>query len=362
MFRNNHNYIVNPPLNHTLPLPSDNYHHGAEQYSAPPNTSNAVCPHPSSRFGFYNEHIAQHRALTPSNNCIDLPLVLDSHDRNAAIHPNPFDYHVRVTAAPNYANGAYVPFKIEQLKEVTVKNVVLPRYYKLVKRVEAPDAYFAVVDAKIANTDTDATLEAIIGTTDVVGADTIRYVNIEWRRDPSPPNNLLFWLVEFIINDDPSLLYAYTNDNATTTYHTYQYDTSYDADRERRVIVQINQLNETNSNATTEEIRNSFSVVYPYHSTDRHVFLDSCSIKKQYLRKNITDLSVRLLDSNNKVLVVNGLNYNITTPPQCVCEYAPDGTNTIDYRCSSHYIRHPYYQYIQTHILLEATLEKQQLE
>lgn len=355
MFRENHNYIVNPPMNHFLPRPHDSYVH-REPEREPLPVSNAVNTRPTSTsFGMYNTSILQDGTTHPE------PIVIDSADRNVSLHPNPFEYRVRVVADQRYSGGAFIPARLDQVERITLKNVSLPKFYRLVKEVEPQvGPVFVVVDAKVLNTDSDSTLQAIINSTEVVGGDTVRYANVEWERDPNPPNLLLSWMIEFVLNDNPALLYSYATGPAGTTYHTYRYDTNYNLDNERRVVVQMEDLNDVNENATTEEIRNSFAVVYPYHATDRHVFLDSCSIQKQYpnWNKNLTDLSVRFLDSNNKLFQINGLNTQIATPRECVCEYLPDGTNVINFQCASHYIRHPYYQYIQNHLVMEVSLKR----
>lgn len=358
MFRENHNYIVNPPMNHFLPRPHDSYVH-REPEREPLPVTNAVRTRPdSTSFAVYNLSIPK----DGTTHCE--PVVIDSADRSVSLHPNPFEYRVRVTADQRYSGGAFIPSRLDQVERITLKNVSLPKFYRLVRRDELQaGAIFGTVVAKVANTDSDAILQAIINTTDSVPPDTIRYANLEWERDPVPPNLLVSWMIEFVLNDDPSVLYSYAFGPSGTTYHSYRYDTSYNIDNERRIVVQMEDLNDVNENATTEEIRNSFAVVYPYHSTDRHVFLDSCSIQKQYpnWNKNLTDLSVRFLDSNNKLLQINGLNKKIVTPRECICEYLPDGTNTVNYQCSSHYIRHPYYQYIQNHLVMEVQLRRPSL-
>lgn len=364
MFRANHNYVVNPPLNHVLPYPHDSYVH--REGPPPQQPSNAAGPQPT-RFGGHAAGAEPTRfggyvvGLPQDGTTHSEPVVIDSADRLASLHPNPFEYRVRVTADQRYSGGAFIPARLDQVERITLKNVSLPKFYRLVRRDEPQaGAIFAVVSTKVANTDSDATLEAIVNSTDSVPPDTVRYANVEWERDPLPPNLLTSWLVEFVLNDDPSVLYSYAFGPAGATYATYRYDTNYNLDNERRVVVQMEDLNEVNEHATTEEIRHSFAVVYPYHSTDRHVFLDSCSIQKQYpnWNKNLTDLSVRFLDSNNKLLQINGLNTKIATPRTCICEYLPDGTNVVNFQCASHYIRHPYYQYIQNHLVMEVSLRR----
>ena len=373
MYSNNRDYIINPPVNYHLPLPQFSSKNNNYIFNNPdPNTLNhdnkIDYNDDGKKLGIYT-HMSDYEppnildknlhAKYVNQDVYEYPVLIDSVDRDITIYPNPFQYRVSL----NSSSSPIAPFimrNFEKVKYIKLETAVIPRLYSLYKTNISPitnSDLYTLLSTKITPTTTDQQIQSYLNTQDQIGVTTnyATYVNIQTTRQTSLPFNLTAWTIEVIINNDTQVLYVY--EYPSNNFYTIQFDTYFDLSTDRNIILNMNEINNINVNSTNNQISGSFGVLYNYHKNNNFVFTDTSYVSKVYKPtelQNINRLSISFNDSSFKQLNTQLLNYSIDTPSNCICTVDSSGNRTIVYRCASHYIRHPYYKYLQNNILLKV--------
>lgn len=297
---------------------------------------------------------------------LEVPLIIDSKSRDITYYQNPFQYNV-ILKPSNISPAPYIINDFKNIKYMKLDIGALPNKYYLVKTIlDQSGQPFTYLDSLINNTFTDSQLQNLINETftNYDGANNnLTIVNITWTRDIS--NNLIEWNIEAILNGNVMTLYSYDNNNSVVSYYNYAYDEDYDLANSRYIVLNIKEVNDVNENATDNSVSNSFSVMYPVRSTHNIVYFDSNDTIKTYMSSNLNNLNkltISMFDPLGRQLIAPNLNYNITTPNNCICTLNNDGTQNTIYNCASHYIRHPYYCKLMNTIQIKLGLYQKHID
>jgi hypothetical protein len=283
------------------------------------------------------------------------PIIFDSVDRDFKIYKNPFSYRISLNPISG-SREPYITEKFEDIRYIRLELCILPKFFKLIKTIEDQvGTIFTTIDAKIITTSTDAFINSLINTDEIVGADTITYVNITFTRSPTT-TLLTDWSIEFILNGLNATLYSYTDNAGTIEYCSFAYDLTKNLTDERYIILNIDEIARINKHSTNDKIVKSFAVLYGDSINTNFCYKDSRDVIKTYSYSDLLkldSLTISFCDANGRKLTVSNLNYDIDTPNTCVCTEDINGAEVTDYKCMCKYIRHPHYVNLQNHTLLK---------
>jgi hypothetical protein len=277
---------------------------------------------------------------------------IDSSDRDTSTYTNPFSYRVRFNPLDTDVEPYLVSARVfDNINSVKVVNGIIPKLYNLIKTtLTQSGTIFSYIDAKISVATTDDEISALLDETETVGSNTVTYANITSTRSTTSPYLLTGWTIEFIVDLDSSILYSYTYSDTTTIYVKYQYDTTKDLSDDRFLLLNIDELKDTNIDATNSDVAKSFAVLYPDTVYTDFYHIRTYGVLRHYKSddlKKLSRLTVSFKDSFGTSLSVSYLNFDITTGRSCEC------TTSTNYRCSCNYIRHPYFHKLQHSFVLK---------
>ena len=255
-------------------------------------------------------------------------LNIDSADRSLIAFPNPFQFNITFNGDKN-SNQPVIQRKYKDIKYLKLETVTLPNNYTIKQTALSRDAdyttiktYYGINYPYLSNND----VHTIVLSASTV---TIRVVSIY----VSGSN----WTINYIINDDPTIVYEM---NQGTTYNKYNIDTSISIIGDRLFYIYIPEI--TNYVYTTNSDKVTF--IATCIGTNSYTVLNNVYppfiFYKDSILQNALKYTVKITDRYGNQYVTNNLDTRANTST-CDCQ-----TST-DYSCRCSYIRNPYYLKLQ---------------
>jgi hypothetical protein len=255
-------------------------------------------------------------------------LNIDSADRSLLAFPNPFQFNITFNGDKN-SNQPVIQKKYKDIKYLKLETVTLPNNYTIKQTALSRDAdyttiktYYGINYPYLSNND----VHTIVLSASTV---TIRVVSIY----VSGSN----WTINYIINDDPTIVYEM---NQSTTYNKYNIDTSISIIGDRLFYIYIPEI--TNYVYTTNSDKVTF--IATCIGTNSYTVLNNVYppfiFYKDSILQNALKYTVKITDRYGNQYVTNNLDTRANTST-CDCQ-----TST-DYSCRCSYIRNPYYIKLQ---------------
>jgi len=255
-------------------------------------------------------------------------LNIDSADRSLIAFPNPFQFNITFNGDKN-SNQPVIQRKYKDIKYLKLETVTLPNNYTIKQTALSRDAdyttiktYYGINYPYLSNND----VHTIVLSASTV---TIRVVSIY----VSGSN----WTINYIINDDPTIVYEM---NQSTTYNKYNIDTSISIIGDRLFYIYIPEI--TNYVYTTNSDKVTF--IATCIGTNSYTVLNNVYppfiFYKDSILQNALKYTVKITDRYGNQYVTNNLDTRANTST-CDCQ-----TST-DYSCRCSYIRNPYYLKLQ---------------
>ena len=255
-------------------------------------------------------------------------LNIDSADRSLLAFPNPFQFNITFNGDKN-SNQPVIQKKYKDIKYLKLETVTLPNNYTIKQTALSRDAdyttiktYYGINYPYLSNND----VHTIVLSASTV---TIRVVSIY----VSGSN----WTINYIINDDPTIVYEM---NQSTTYNKYNIDTSISIIGDRLFYIYIPEI--TNYVYTTNSDKVTF--IATCIGTNSYTVLNNVYppfiFYKDSILQNALKYTVKITDRYGNQYVTNNLDTRANTDV-CNCQ-----TST-DYSCRCTYIRNPYYIKLQ---------------
>jgi hypothetical protein len=255
-------------------------------------------------------------------------LNIDSADRSLLAFPNPFQFNITFNGDKN-SNQPVIQRKYKDIKYLKLETVTLPNNYTIKQTALSRDAdyttiktYYGINYPYLSNND----VHTIVLSASTV---TIRVVSIY----VSGSN----WTINYIINDDPTIVYEM---NQSTTYNKYNIDTSISIIGDRLFYIYIPEI--TNYVYTTNSDKVTF--IATCIGTNSYTVLNNVYppfiFYKDSILQNALKYTVKITDRYGNQYVTNNLDTRANTST-CDCQ-----TST-DYSCRCSYIRNPYYIKLQ---------------
>lgn len=255
-------------------------------------------------------------------------LNIDSADRSLIAFPNPFQFNITFNGDKN-SNQPVIQRKYKDIKYLKLETVTLPNNYTIKQTALSRDAdyttiktYYGINYPYLSNND----VNTIVLSASTV---TIRVVSIY----VSGSN----WTINYIINDDPTIVYEM---NQGTTYNKYNIDTSISIIGDRLFYIYIPEI--TNYVYTTNSDKVTF--IATCIGTNSYTVLNNVYppfiFYKDSILQNALKYTVKITDRYGNQYVTNNLDTRANTST-CDCQ-----TST-DYSCRCSYIRNPYYLKLQ---------------
>jgi hypothetical protein len=255
-------------------------------------------------------------------------LNIDSADRSLLAFPNPFQFNITFNGDKN-SNQPVIQKKYKDIKYLKLETVTLPNNYTIKQTALSRDAdyttiktYYGINYPYLSNND----VNTIVLSASTV---TIRVVSIY----VSGSN----WTINYIINDDPTIVYEM---NQGTTYNKYNIDTSISIIGDRLFYIYIPEI--TNYVYTTNSDKVTF--IATCIGTNSYTVLNNIYppfiFYKDSILQNALKYTVKITDRYGNQYVTNNLDTWANTST-CDCQ------TSIDYSCRCSYIRNPYYIKLQ---------------
>ena len=255
-------------------------------------------------------------------------LNIDSADRSLLAFPNPFQFNITFNGDKN-SNQPVIQKKYKDIKYLKLETVTLPNNYTIKQTALSRDAdyttiktYYGINYPYLSNND----VHTIVLSASTV---TIRVVSIY----VSGSN----WTINYIINDDPTIVYEM---NQGTTYNKYSVDTATTIIGDRLFYIYIPEI--TNYVYTTNSDKVTF--IATCIGTNSYTVLNNVYppfiFYKDSILQNALKYTVKITDRYGNQYVTNNLDTQANTDV-CNCQ-----TST-DYSCRCTYIRNPYYIKLQ---------------
>ena len=258
---------------------------------------------------------------------------IDSSDRNITAFPNPFQFNI-IFNGDRYSVQPVIQKKYKDIKYLKLETVTLPDQYSITKESLALDTEYTTihtyysVNYSFISVNSVHTITIPISPPETI---TIRAVSIFI----SGTN----WTINYIINDDPSIVYEI---NQGTLYNQYFINTNKKISDDRMFYIYIPEI--TSRNYTTSQQNVTFTCfsngVNPNSYTLLNEVYPSFLFYKDSMLENANKYTVKITDRFGNLYVVNNLDKNANLS-ECDCQ------NSIDYSCRCSYIRNPYYVKLQ---------------
>jgi hypothetical protein len=336
----------------------------------------------------------------------EYPIIIDSGDRDYQIYNNPFNFRVIL----NGINGLKTPFlprDFENIKFVKLVNCALPRYYRL-KKINSSfnnditsntTSYLNDTwNVNIGNVYSISYLNDILNnfqnSTQTINGNVVTYLtlNIEgyltaningtiqsfyttnFQRTYLLDTNYITgnfkitnYELDYIVNGNIDYVYIYnTNLTNNSTYYVTE-DIDYDIFKERYILLHMSEIKNMNENATNDNMRRSFAVLYPNKINRSYVYLFTDGIDKFFKNsdlQNLKNITLYFEDSTGNMLENPFLNLTMNNINRKAPINLDKNTKilNIDYTAPDKYIRHPFYKNNQITILLKVGIYENDID
>jgi hypothetical protein len=268
---------------------------------------------------------------------------IDSADRGLIAFPNPFQFNITFNPANagytidsngnKVANSATsditIQRKYKDIKYLKLETVTLPNNYTIKQTALSRDAdyttihtYYGINYTFLSNND----VHTIVLSASTV---TIRVVSIY----VSGSN----WTINYIINDDTTIVYEM---NQSTTYNKYSIDTATTIIGDRLFYIYIPEITSYIYTTNSDKVTFIATCVGTNSYTVLNNIYPPFIFYKDSILQNALKYTVKITDRYGNQYVTNNLDTHANTDV-CNCQ-----TST-DYSCRCSYIRNPYYIKLQ---------------
>ena len=322
---------------------------------------------------------------------------IDSADRNILAFPNPFQFNI-IFNGNKYSNGPVIQKKYKDIKYIKLETLTLPDNYTIKKEfIPLPNATYTTLKNYFDSNYKILNNNDIYPNPIVSGQPYYRLVSVSVKWSISFTINKLkytfnesgytlnendkltkddyntiylylkknyynvtlgnlnissftiniteiniYWIINYIINDDPSIVYEIDKDGL---YNKYYIDTSKKMSDDRMFYVYIPEIK---SNNYTTAQQNVTFFVQPTGTNSQinnnNILLNNIYptflFYKDSLLENATKYTVKIYNKFGQIYKTDNLDYNANIAA-CDCQ------THIDYSCKCTYIRNPYYVNLQ---------------
>lgn len=306
-------------------------------------------------------------------------IIIESRDRDTTKFPNPFEYKVYFNNTLGNKDAS-IPRIFEKVKYAKLDLGILPRNYFYTKVVNALST--ANKDAlKIMNINSNPKNSSfslsgselsgdfvVIDINDIVSNNnTQRFVKFCSPTEyPNPVNDVYEYIFNFPTDQEenatsgvipqatyPDVFNHYSMKSNKLTDYNY-------------LLLNIDELENANENATNNNVARSFSVMFQSSTNQNHFFTTSKFNDKVFsfdTLAKISKLSIRITDEYGNTIKNspnNYIDYNVTSGNEPTS--FKDENHTRNYDCCSTYFRHPYYKNFQNTLILKLGVYEMQIQ
>lgn len=285
-------------------------------------------------WGLYSLYInANGRAIKEqTNKLIEHGINIDSADRDIKAFNNPFEFNIIFNGSKD-SIAPIIKKKYKDIKYIKLETLTLPDVYTLAKTALTLDTVHGSIQTYL---DVNYTFLNINENINIPTA-SLNIIIVSIYIDPTIPTN---WIINYIINNDPSIVYEI---DQGTTYNSYQLNTNKKISDDRMFYVYIPEIASRNYTTSQENVTfictttgtNDYTLLNDIHPT----FL----FAKDSLLQNALRYTVKISDRYGKTYKVDNLDINANLN-SCSCQ------DTLDYSCRCSYIRNPYYIKFQVNL------------
>jgi len=280
---------------------------------------------------------------------VEYVIMIESIDRDIEKFHNPFKYKIYFNPVAQ-TKDAYIYRTFENVKYIKLETAILPRKYSYFRKdiTSLTKDYSTLINTNWKIND-NFTLDISNNYTIIKDyiENNIRYIK----------SGLIDVVYE--LKYDISKIQYNINKNIFITLHEFQLiDLS--LENEKFLLLNIDEIKDTNDMATNIEISNSFAILFPDYVNGDFFYTTTEGVDKIYRFSqlgNIKSLTVNITDNEGKDF--NTQSYKMFTDShisknkKCICKVNSNGEIIRDYGCSCSYIRHPYYKKFQNTLLFK---------
>jgi len=292
---------------------------------------------------------------------IEYPIIIDSVDRNITMYKNQYDMRIQFNPTTTTTEPYIATEKIQNVKYIKLENLIIPYKFRLSKKETAnTTTLYNTLLNKITMATTYAQIATFLNSTENDGSgNLINYINITYS---GPSGALTTWTIEVYNNENYSKTFFFDYKNGTPEYWEYYYNDNLTLGKERSLRVDIKEIaTDLNEYSTNNLTSRSFCLVVPKdHNTSsdfmKFISGDIIKIFKEHNLIKIINLTIKIYDSNENILLNPHINYSIDVASTKFTELTlnTNGTDNIVWRSSKYYIRHPYYTAGQITLLFKV--------
>ena len=293
---------------------------------------------------------------------VEYVIMIESIDRDIEKFHNPFKYKIYFNPVAQ-TKDAYIYRTFENVKYIKLETAILPRKYSYFRKdiTSLTKDYSTLINTnwKINDNFTLDTINYTIIEDYII--DKIRYIKYGITK-PQPELIDKVYELQYKLQYDNSaniiLQYDISKNIFITLYEYQLIDLS--LENEKFLLLNIDEIKDTNDMATNIEISNSFAILFPDYVNGDFFYTTTEGVDKIYRFSqlgNIKSLTVNITDCEGKDF--NTQSYKMFTDShisknkKCICKVNSNGEIIRDYGCSCSYIRHPYYKKFQNTLLFK---------
>jgi len=279
---------------------------------------------------------------------VEYVIMIESIDRDIEKFSNPFKYKIYFNPVAQ-TKDAYIYKTFENVKYIKLESAILPRKYSYFRKditSNTPDVSilintnWKINDNLIFNTVNYTVIEDYI-------IDNIRYIKYGITK-PLPE----------LIDKVYELQYDISKNSLIKLYEFQLINLS--LEDEKFLLLNIDEIKDTNDMATNIEISNSFAILFPDYVNGDFFYTTTEGVDKIYRFSqlgNIKSLTINIADNEGKDFNTQSyklfVDTHISKIKKCICKISSNGEIIRDYGCSCSYIRHPYYKKFQNTLLFK---------
>jgi hypothetical protein len=258
---------------------------------------------------------------------------LQSGDRYHNIEPNPLNFTVYLRPYDT-KNISFLPLTFKNVKFLHFENIIFPSYIQLSKFSTTTDTDYGQILNDISN----SFILNDITNINKINTDILNY------QICNVVQNLNYVEVNFTLNLVNTVVYNYINNNNVKTLVKYSGLLYSDS---KIAYISIQPMNDKYIYSTK-----NISIFRPVFPRMKSTTSLCSSIRKSFIVYKNTDLlninkfSIKLLDQDCNQIIINNLDYTVTST-SCTC------SNVKDYSCKCYYLRHPLNTNFQIDIFLK---------
>jgi len=294
---------------------------------------------------------------------VEYVIMIESIDRDIEKFHNPFKYKIYFNPVAQ-TKDAYIYRTFENVKYIKLETAILPRKYSYFRKdiTSLTKDYSTLINTNWKIND-NFTLDISNNYTIIEDyiENNIRYIKYGITK-PQPEIIDKVYELQYKLQYDSSgniILEYDISKNIFITLHEFQLiDLS--LENEKFLLLNIDEIKDTNDMATNIEISNSFAILFPDYVNGDFFYTTTEGVDKIYRFSqlgNIKSLTVNITDNEGKDF--NTQSYKMFTDShisknkKCICKVNSNGEIIRDYGCSCSYIRHPYYKKFQNTLLFK---------